>query len=635
MTLTFLNAPMLWWLLLPAALLCLAGYRRRAAVAGRTGGAAAWSRRHRPPARAFWWPQALLAAGAVLLVLALARPAWKLEPEPATQARRDVVFVLDVSNSMLATDRSPNRLEDARLAIEETVRRLPPQDRVGLVLFAGSSNILCPLTEDRSFFHDRLRAAGPEQVAHGGTRIGDALDKVVEFVLEQDQAGFHDVILLTDGGDHESEPLAAVAKLNQAAAGLVIVGLGDPVTGTRIPDPYAEPGEPAGYLQHDGHEVWVPMEPEVLEAMVRASERGLWLNAGVGPYDLASTYLAFLEQAPRLQVEVPDVTRYREEFQWFLLLAVLCLLAASRPPKGATRMAPAAAMAGRERGATPRRWRERWRQATAMALATGLALGLTASQPVGPGGPGGGTGGAGGAGAGNDGAGGGQAGAVADPEAALEARWREGHRLWREGLSADAAETWLGAIEGAPARPLDAARQSRLFYNAGIATARRAEQAAATPVVDGFEDGPGEVELLTEAAGLFLSAARLDPRFADAGDHLLWSRQRLLQLRQRDEDPRDDGEAEPGDDDPAEDGERDNGEGEAEPSDDDDAEFDEDGEPGEEMPGDPSTTGITDLDHRGLPPPQVSPEEIVQEELRLQRERTRPRQPSPGVDRDW
>ncbi len=637
MSLIFLNAPMLWWLLLPAAVLVLAWHRRRGSVgdsrrqgasAGHADDAAAWARRHRPPAGAYWWPQALLVTGLVLLVAALARPAWRLEPEPATQSRRDVVFVLDVSNSMLANDRSPNRLEDARAAIEETVRRLPPQDRVGLVLFAGSSNILCPLTDDRAFFLDRLRAAGPEQVAHGGTRIGDALNKVADFVLEPDQGGFHDVILLTDGGDHGSEPLAAVKKLNDAAAGLVIVGLGDPVTGARIPDPYANPDagpdQPAGYLEHDGMEVWVPMEPEALEAMVRSSDRGLWLAAGSGPYDLASTYLAFLDQAPRLQVEVPDVTRYRDEFQWFLLLGVLCLLAASRVPRAVARAARGEVPAGNDHGPVTSPRRHGWRQVTPAAMALTLPLWLTASQPGPvPGGAGVAIAGVGTAGSG-------------DPDAELKARWDHGHRLLDDGRFAEAAEVWLESIDRAPERPVDAARQSRLFYNAGVAVARRADQATDGLAIDGLEDGSGEIELLREAAALFLAAARLDPDLAAAGDNLLWTRQRLQQRRQDERDPGDEDEREPGEDDgESQDGEREEGDAEGDPGELDDPTPDEDAEPGHELPADPSSTGITDLDHRGLPPPEVSPEEIVQEELRLQRERTRPRQPSPGVDRDW
>ncbi|MDD3696149.1 MAG: VWA domain-containing protein, partial [Lentisphaeria bacterium] len=141
---------MLHWLwLLPglAALLFYAAYMRRLAL----------SRLAQPEMRrrllAGYSPgkrllrQALFLLALLFLLLALARPAWNLRTETVKRHGRDVVFLLDVSRSMLAEDLKPNRLERAKLAIDDCIEVLSG-DRVALVLFAGGSVLSCPLTQD-------------------------------------------------------------------------------------------------------------------------------------------------------------------------------------------------------------------------------------------------------------------------------------------------------------------------------------------------------------------------------------------------------------------------------------------------------------------------------------------------------
>ena len=186
--------------------------------------------------------------------------------EQLSRETRDVVFVLDVSKSMLAQDRTPNRIENAKATILSCLDQLRSGQRVGLVVFAGTSSIKCPLTTDHRFFAGALEEVGPWSVTHGGTRIGDALLKTCEKILSDDMRGFQDVILITDGGNQEERYAEAITALNDLEASLIAIGLGSEQTGSRIPV-QGDAGE--SFMLHDGQEVWTKLETATLQELVQ------------------------------------------------------------------------------------------------------------------------------------------------------------------------------------------------------------------------------------------------------------------------------------------------------------------------------------------------------------------------------
>ncbi len=244
-----------------------------------------------------------------LIVIALARPGWRPRTEPLISGGRDVVFVLDVSRSMLARDRAPDRLSSARLAIADFVERIRPGDRVALVIYAGSALIVCPLTTDLAFFNKALEEATPTAVAFGGTRTGDALRKTADKLLGgTDRRGFQDVILFTDGGDQESDIRKAVEELNQKDTALLVIGLGSDTEGARIP-------EGDGFVVYHGREVWTRQEARELEEIARGARMGLYLNAGTRAIDLPDIYRRFTEHLGATR-QVRNPTDRREEVRW-------------------------------------------------------------------------------------------------------------------------------------------------------------------------------------------------------------------------------------------------------------------------------------------------------------------------------
>ena len=279
------------------------------------------------------WKAIAITLTSVFLVVALARPAWNRLPQTVQQRGRDVVFLLDVSRSMLAEDLAPNRLERAKLAIMDAVDKLEG-DRVALVVFSGAAVVKCPLTLDYGFFRMALDDVSPLSVTRGGTLIGDALRKVSGSVFDSKQSQYRDVVLITDGEDHESFPVEAAKSLGELQARLIAIGLGDENVGKRIP--ITGPDGAMTFLQFNGREVWSKLDAETLREMVNATPGGRYLNVSTGVIDLGDVYRQLIASAERQDIESRTIDRYEEKFQvflavGFLLLAVEMLLRERKP----------------------------------------------------------------------------------------------------------------------------------------------------------------------------------------------------------------------------------------------------------------------------------------------------------------
>lgn len=451
-----------------------------------------------------------------LVVLALARPAWRQIPEDVASEGRDLVFLLDVSRSMLASDLQPNRLETAKAAIRDCVKDLQ-NDRVGLVAFAGSSSILCPLTTDYTFFQDKLTEASPEIVDQGGTRIGDALRKTSDKLLSKDRRGLQDVILLSDGGDQESNPDAAVEELTELGVYFVVIGIGDARTGARVPT-RVETGQEPSFAMHDGREVWSKLEARGLDKLARSCRHGVFLNAGTRALPLGDIYAKLVKHFRRQYVNEKDeeMMRWEQTFPFFLA-AALALLAPPFVRWGWGRASPAASLA-------------------IFAIVLGIVPNARAENPV---------------------------------------------KLFNYGHTQIEATNFGGAIQTfmlAAEKFEDPQSRLQAIYNAGYASFREAEKTLAIEPGTDYEAAYHYYEVAAEA---FRSCVRADPGYADAAwslevtlRHLVETAEKVENQSESDEDaPMDegdpqDGEAEESSEDESE-GEMEEaeGEGESEPSD--------------------------------------------------------------------
>lgn len=268
------------------------------------------------------WKTILILSGLVLIIFGMARPGWNPKPEMVERRGRDVVFLLDVSRSMLAEDLAPNRLERAKIAIDDAVYRLEG-DRVGLVVFAGTSAVKCPLTLDYGFFRMMLEQVSTDSINRGGTMIGDALRKVLDEVFDDQVKQFKDVILITDGEDHESFPVEAAEIAGEQGIRLIAIGLGDENEGRRIP--ITDESGRKTFVTHNGQEVWTKLDADTLRKMVNATEGGKYLNVSTGTIDLGEVYQQLIATAEKKDLESKTIERYDEKFQIFLTMAVMLL----------------------------------------------------------------------------------------------------------------------------------------------------------------------------------------------------------------------------------------------------------------------------------------------------------------------
>ncbi|MFC1845388.1 VWA domain-containing protein [Thermodesulfobacteriota bacterium] len=269
------------------------------------------------------WKAALVLAGFFLLIIGLARPAWNLQQTTVKRTGRDVVFVLDVSKSMLAEDLAPNRLERAKLAIADVIDTLRG-DRVSLVAFAGTAAIKCPLTLDYGFFRMMLENTSIESISRGGTMIGDAIRLVLDQVLDSQEKQFKDIVLITDGEDHESFPLETARESAAKGIRLFIIGLGDENEGKRIP--VTDAAGRRTFLQYKGQEVWSRLDGDTLRQMALATPGGRYLNVATGTIDLGDVYLQLIGSADKKELEEETIEKYEEKFQIFIGIAFLLLI---------------------------------------------------------------------------------------------------------------------------------------------------------------------------------------------------------------------------------------------------------------------------------------------------------------------
>ena len=176
---------------------------------------------HSPARRAV--RHALLLFGLACCGIALARPQWGEASETVDHQGDDTMFVLDTSKSMLVADVRPNRLERAKLAIEDYLRR-HGRGRVGLVVFAGQAFLQCPLTLDYDAFTDSLRSIDEKSIPVPGSDLGRALDEASR-ALEKNE-GRKVLVLLTDGEDLAGAGVKRAAELAKNRVTVYTVGIG-------------------------------------------------------------------------------------------------------------------------------------------------------------------------------------------------------------------------------------------------------------------------------------------------------------------------------------------------------------------------------------------------------------------------
>jgi Ca-activated chloride channel homolog len=276
----------------------------------------------------------------VCLITALARPQWGFTGEEGRQRGLDIVVAIDTSKSMLAEDIPPNRLARAKLAALELMQRAK-SDRLGLVAFAGSAFLQCPLTIDDAVFRQSVEALDVHSISEGGTAIAEAIDTALAAFKEGDN---HKVLVLfSDGEDQDSGAVEAAKKA--AAAGLQIftIGIGS-AEGELLRVKDANGG--SDYIRDEqGNVVKSHLNEELLKGISSATERGFYLPLR-GAKAIDMLYDTGLAPLPKSEGKETLAKRLHERYHWPLALGILLLIAEMLLPerKREARMRPAAAV---------------------------------------------------------------------------------------------------------------------------------------------------------------------------------------------------------------------------------------------------------------------------------------------------
>jgi len=262
----------------------------------------------------------LLILAFISIVIALTEPKWNPQPQKIKRKGRDIVILLDTSRSMLAEDIKPSRLERSKIAIADLMETLKG-DRLAIVTFAGNSTVKCPLTQDYAFVRMALADISTESTTRGGTMIGDAIRKATEEVFDNQSREYKDIILITDGDDHDSFPVDAADKAAVAGIRIIAIGLGDDDVGSRIP--ITGPDGQKTFLKYKGEEVWSKVDSDTLRKVVYATDGGKYLSVKPGTtLDLGQIYEKLIATAQKRELESVTMMQYDEKFQVFLALGI-------------------------------------------------------------------------------------------------------------------------------------------------------------------------------------------------------------------------------------------------------------------------------------------------------------------------
>ena len=263
---------------------------------------------------------ACIVTAVICLILALARPQLGFDWEEVKRKGLDIVVAIDTSKSMLAEDISPNRLARAKLAALELMQQAR-SDRLGLVAFAGTAFLQCPLTIDDSAFRQSIESLDVNTLPQGGTAIAEAIETAQGAFKEGDN--YRILVLFTDGEDQDSGALEAAKRAAEAGMQIFTIGIGSPEGEIlRITDAKGR----TDYIRDEqGNVVKSHLNEKLLREIAGATSKGFYLPLR-GAKTIDNLYAEGLAPLPKSESSDKLVRRYRERYHWPLAAAIVLLV---------------------------------------------------------------------------------------------------------------------------------------------------------------------------------------------------------------------------------------------------------------------------------------------------------------------
>ncbi|MBG0782253.1 MAG: VWA domain-containing protein [Bacteroidales bacterium] len=254
------------------------------------------------------------------LIVALANPQTGAKLEEVKREGIDLFIAVDISNSMLAEDIVPNRLENAKQAINKLINKLEG-DRIGIVLFAGKAYIQLPLTTDYAAARMFVSTIETNLINAQGTAIGEAISTATDAFDENEHNKA--IIIISDGEDHEENPMDAVKQAIDKGITIYTIGMGL-AEGAPIPI-YNQYGKRTGFRKNKENSTIITRLNEPMLQQIAAAGGGNYVRANNSQSGLDAIFDE-INQMEKSEIEAKVFTDYEDQFQWFLVLALILLV---------------------------------------------------------------------------------------------------------------------------------------------------------------------------------------------------------------------------------------------------------------------------------------------------------------------
>lgn len=267
-----------------------------------------------------WWKRFFLVLGITALIIGIANPQVGTKYEEVKREGFELMICLDISNSMMAEDLTPNRLARAKQSISKLIDRLK-SDRIGVVVFAGDAYIQLPLTVDHAAAKLFLRTIGTDMIPTQGTDIAKAIE-LAKGSFNMESKANKAVVVITDGESHESDALDQAIATAESGITVHTVGIG---SAEGSPIPQYRNGRMMGYRKDRSGNTVVTKLNETLLQKIAAAGGGTYVRANNTSVGL-DLLMDELESMERAEYGSKMFTSYEDRFQIFLAVALFFLL---------------------------------------------------------------------------------------------------------------------------------------------------------------------------------------------------------------------------------------------------------------------------------------------------------------------
>ncbi len=257
----------------------------------------------------------LLVLAAIFLIVAWAQPQYGVKKQNVKKKGVEIAIALDVSNSMLAEDIKPNRIEKAKFSIQRIINKLE-QNKISIITFAGEAYIQLPMTTDVGASKLFLQNINTNSIDKQGTAIGAAISKCLRSFSGNEKTA-KTIIIISDGENHEDDAVGMAQQAKEKGVVIHTVGMG---TTSGVPIPIRNQyGQTNFMMDRNGSPVTTKLNEQMLQEIAAA-------GGGVYSREDFSPILKALDELEKTDFESQEFNVYNERFQIFLILGLICLV---------------------------------------------------------------------------------------------------------------------------------------------------------------------------------------------------------------------------------------------------------------------------------------------------------------------